>query len=107
MPILKNKYPSNWEEIRKAVLERAGNVCEGTPHFPFCGAINAAPHPKTGSKVVLTIAHLNHNTRDNCYSNLRALCQRCHLDWDKERHQQSKKYGRDFDGPHQLKLKLW
>lgn len=29
-------------------------------------------------KVVLTIAHLDHDTANNCYSNLAALCQKCH-----------------------------
>ena len=29
-------------------------------------------------KVVLTIAHLDHNVENNNYSNLKALCQRCH-----------------------------
>lgn len=29
-------------------------------------------------KVVLTIAHLNHDITNNDYSNLKALCQRCH-----------------------------
>ena len=29
-------------------------------------------------KVVLTIAHLDHDVNNNCYSNLAALCQRCH-----------------------------
>lgn len=28
--------------------------------------------------VVLTIAHLNHDVSNNDYSNLKALCQRCH-----------------------------
>mgnify|MGYP003528876597 FL=1 len=48
--------------------------------------------PSTGNenqkavKIVLTIAHLNHVTTDNEYSNLRALCQKCHLNYDKEHH---------------------
>ena len=41
-----------------------------------------AMHPVTGSKVVLTIAHLDH-TPENCDDeNLRAWCQRCHLTYD-------------------------
>lgn len=36
-------------------------------------------HPtNTFIKVVLTIAHMNHNINDNDYSNLKALCQQCH-----------------------------
>ena len=36
--------------------------------------------------IVLTTAHLDH-TPENCDpSNLKALCQRCHLDYDKRQH---------------------
>lgn len=36
--------------------------------------------------VVLTTAHLNHDTTDNREENLRALCQRCHLKHDGKLH---------------------
>lgn len=40
-------------------------------------------------RVVLTVAHLDH-TPENCADeNLRALCQRCHLRYDHEHHQQN------------------
>lgn len=40
-------------------------------------------------RIVLTIAHLDH-TPENCEeSNLRALCQRCHLKYDHEHHMQN------------------
>lgn len=38
------------------------------------------------TKVVLTIAHLNHVPEDVEDSNLKALCQRCHLAYDAEHH---------------------
>lgn len=39
-----------------------------------------------GVKIVLTIAHLDH-VPENCeQSNLKALCQRCHLAYDAEHH---------------------
>lgn len=44
-----------------------------------CGALNYQPHPITGSMVVLTIHHINHITTDDRRSNLKVLCQRCHL----------------------------
>jgi 5-methylcytosine-specific restriction endonuclease McrA len=72
MPCDYKKYPKNWKAIRKAVLSRAEHKCE------LCGAENYKPHWKTGSKVVLTIAHLNQDINDNRPYNLRALCQRCH-----------------------------
>ena len=72
MPCDYSKYPENWKEIRKEILIRAGNRCE------LCGAENGKPHWKTGSKVVLTIAHLDQDRENNAKYNTRALCQRCH-----------------------------
>lgn len=40
-------------------------------------------------KVVLTIAHLDHQPENNAPENLKALCQRCHLRYDSEQHQES------------------
>lgn len=44
-----------------------------------------------GTKIVLTIAHLDHDTTNNEYSNLKALCQKCHLSLDKELHMANRK----------------
>lgn len=35
-------------------------------------------------KVVLTVAHLDQDTRNDDLDNLAALCQRCHLNYDKQ-----------------------
>ena len=32
-----------------------------------------------GTRVILTVAHVDHDERNNDLANLRALCQRCHL----------------------------
>lgn len=92
-PENKSRYPSDWKAIRAEVLDRAGNCCEGTPHYPDCRAVNGQPHPETGSRVVLTTAHMHHNPEDNGTPGrrpmLRALCQRCHLDWDRDHHQRN------------------
>ena len=66
------------ERIRAEILLRADNRCEGSPAYPDCRAANYEPHPVTGSKVVLTIAHLDHQPENNDPANLRAWCQRCH-----------------------------
>lgn len=99
MPINYKDYPANWKEIRLAVLERAGNKCEGSVTYPSCCAENHQPHPVTGSKVILTVAHLNHDKSDNII-HMAALCQRCHLAHDYKHHaanaartRQKKKYG--------------
>jgi hypothetical protein len=78
-PENRSRYPANWKaEIRPAILARADNHCEGSPAYPDCRAENGQPHPVTGSRVVLTIAHLNHLIEDCSNENLKALCQRCH-----------------------------
>ena len=41
-------------------------------------------------KVILTIAHIDHDVNNNEYSNLKALCQRCHLHHDKDQHRESR-----------------
>ena len=55
-----------------------------------CKAVNGQPHPVTGSRVVLTVAHLDHTPENNADDNLRAMCQRCHLAYDREEHQRSR-----------------
>ena len=72
----KSRYPKDWKAISARIRQRAGNRCEE------CGAENGKPHPLTGSRVVLTTAHLDH-TPENCDpANLRAWCQRCHNRYD-------------------------
>lgn len=70
-PENRNRYPANWKQIREDILKRANNKCE------FCGIVCGIDNyaiRENGSKVVLTIAHLDH-TPENCdYENLRALC---------------------------------
>lgn len=83
------RYPKDWKAISLRIRERAGNRCEGSPDFPDCRAENGRPHPETGSRVVLTVAHLDH-TPENCADdNLKAMCQRCHLNYDKHHHAQT------------------
>jgi len=46
-------------------------------------------NPTKGITICLTIAHLDHNTKNNDYENLAALCQRCHLNYDKDYHREN------------------
>lgn len=95
MPIKKeNKalYPHNWKAIVAAVRERSGNRCEGSPAYPACRAANGEPHPETGSMVVLTTGHLDHDPTNGSLddlSNLRHWCNRCHLVYDAKHHAQT------------------
>ena len=85
MPITpenKVRYPKDWKAISLAVRAGAGNRCQGSPAYPDCRAINGAPHPVTASRVILTVAHLDHCPENNDTANLRAWCQRCHNTYD-------------------------
>ena len=89
MPCDYSNYPNDWVDVRDRILKRAGGndwpgsdsrlgaICE------WCGAMNYHAHPITGSKVVLTIAHLDDPDPMNCADdNLAALCQKCHNSFD-------------------------
>ena len=80
------RYPKDWKSIREGILLRAGHKCEGSSFYPECRAENGSPHPVTGSKVILTIAHLDHIPENCSPENLRAMCQRCHLRYDQDLH---------------------
>ena len=89
MPVDYRKYPSYWKRLSAHIRHiRAKDRCE------WCGAVNGERHPETGSKVVLTVAHLDHDTSNNRFSNLRALCQRCHLTYDAQFHADNAKVTR-------------
>jgi len=95
-PENKGRYPSNWRDIVAQVRERSGDRCEGSPAFPDCRADNGKPHPETGSRVVLTTGHLNHEPEDCRLSNLKHWCQRCHLVYDAKHHAQTAYATRKF-----------
>lgn len=89
-PENKSKYPENWKEISEYIrFVRAGNKCE------FCSAENYCPHPVTGSKVILTVAHLDHDPENNDFDNLKALCQKCHLSYDAKHHSENARLTRN------------
>lgn len=94
MPMNIKDYPKNWKELSKRIrFERAQSLCEGilpaqNPGWiSICLAENGKPHPITGSKVVLTVAHLC-DCKPKCGNpeHLKALCQRCHLALDLPQH---------------------
>jgi 5-methylcytosine-specific restriction endonuclease McrA len=102
MPIDYSRYPPHWKtQIRPAILQRAKNKCEwcGLPNYAFVVRKNGTTSQLTPeqaedarqagervTRIVLTIAHLNHNINDNRHANLAALCQRCHLSHDAPYH---------------------
>lgn len=117
MPIDYKEYHPKWSLISRLIrFFRAKNKCE------WCGAPNGAigyrergkfiEYPHLGRfdrefvndtwalkgirlfKVVLTVAHLDHDKTNNRFWNLKALCQKCHLGHDIKHHVFNRKYGR-------------
>lgn len=101
MPCDYSKYPPNWKEIRAFILARAADCCEECglrnhaiifrykanpakwrePHGCDLGESDPDVYPV---KVVLTIAHLDHDETNHAVKDdrLKAMCQRCHLRYD-------------------------
>lgn len=83
-PENRKRYPKDWKQIANSLKTIAGFRCESSPAFPNCEAVHGKPHPETGAIVVLTVAHLDHQPENNCSTNLRVWCQRCHNVYDRE-----------------------
>jgi hypothetical protein len=110
VPIRRRDYHPQWPWISYYIRHyRAKDICEQ------CGIQNYSYYPKTvrkettlpifnqtgvisesfaGKKVILTVAHLDNNPKNNQFDNLACLCQRCHLNLDRATNNQKKKYGR-------------
>ena len=106
MPCDYKKYHPEWKtKIRPDILERDKHCCK------FCGVRNHSIIHRYGkgindwvywaegmeseawtldglksTQIVLTIAHLDHDKKNNDYENLAALCQKCHLGIDLKHH---------------------
>lgn len=100
----RHRYPPDWPAISAAIRKgRAGNRCEcigecGQDHgFALggeparCPRRHRDPCPSNPSHpTILTVAHLDH-TPENCDpSNLKAMCQACHLRYDARHHAESR-----------------
>lgn len=107
-PENRDRYPKGWPAISRRIrFERAEGRCECTGQCGIdhedealdldisemafapearCQAVHGEQHPVTGSKVILTVMHLNHDPEDCSEENLLAGCQRCHLRYDAKHH---------------------
>lgn len=94
----KARYPADWDEISHRIrFVRAKGRCEclgecgrGTHGNLQCPNMHGFEAYGTGSKVVLTTAHLDH-TPENCEdANLKAMCQGCHLHYDRDHHAETR-----------------
>lgn len=91
MPVDWSKYPDDWPDIRRRILARAGGRCECLGECDLhsgrrCVEVNRTAAAHARGKIVLTVAHLDHDTSNNDESNLKAMCQRCHLRYDRDFH---------------------
>ena len=95
MPMDAKKYPPDWRQISKRIRERSAGQCEchgerglhrEHPGPRRCVERQHADGMWMRGRVVLTVAHLNHDPMDCRDENLRAMCQRCHLRYDSKLH---------------------
>lgn len=116
MPCDYSQYPALWfDVIRPRILFRAGERRDSEgwtvveARCEWCTAENHQAHPRTGSRVVLTIAHLDHDKDNHGVTDdrLAALCQACHLGHDRERHDHVRRmHWLGFGNPAQLELPI-
>ena len=82
-PENRGRYPKDWK-LRSYFVRfvRAKGFCERVRvggRIVGCGAEHGALHPITGSRVVLTTAHVfDDRPEEASLLNLAAWCQRCH-----------------------------
>lgn len=81
MPFIRLRYPRNWRSIALAHKERVGWMCEqcGVKHGERRTSSRGKPY-----SVVITVAHLDRYDTLNPDARLIALCQVCHLAYDRE-----------------------
>lgn len=85
-PQNKNLYPSDWKWISAQIrYGRAKNQCEK------CGVKNGNKIEGKKGKIILTVAHLDQDPTNNSFTNLLALCQKCHFSHDKKENLKKRK----------------
>jgi hypothetical protein len=106
----KAKYPKDWKAFTKRVRERAFQRCECEgecglhgvslfhPETRRCVELNGTLAKWAKGKIVLTVAHLNGQDGPcRCEplcaipEHVKAMCQRCHLRYDSDRHVKNRK----------------
>ncbi len=92
MPMNRKLYPTNWDEIARAIKVEANWICQK------CNKKCLQPHQveavyksdrREWAIYTLTVHHIDHNPPNCDPSNLIALCSVCH----RRQHAQDKKYG--------------
>ena len=124
MPMDRRKYPKDWPAISLRIRELAGNKCEecGIPNHVFgvrdkYGRFEeiedegyAESRSMEGEKViriVLTVAHMDHDPMNCRDKNLKALCQQCHLRYDAPLHRINASHTREEKKTHPGQLPIF
>ena len=99
MPFDRSKYPKDWKAISLRIRVRSGQQCEclgecGLHHERRCEERNGTAAKWANGKIVLTVAHMNHEPHDCREENLKAMCQRCHLRYDVALHKENSRLTR-------------
>jgi hypothetical protein len=105
-PENQHRYGPGWPAISWIIrFIRAGSRCEctgycGRPPVHVadtgrCPNTHGEINLETGARVVLTTAHLDHTPENMHPANLRALCQGCHLHYDRDHHAATRKATRE------------
>ena len=99
-PSERARYPKNWKQISLRIRDRADGRCEcvsecGLHPWGRCVEKQGRKAFFAAGKIVLTVAHLNHTPEDCRDENLKAMCQRCHLRYDRDHHAETARSTRD------------
>lgn len=114
MPIdsrVRHFYRREWHQLSREIRqERAKNRCECRgecgAHGDRCSAEHGEKHPVTGGEVVLTVAHLDQDPREHDPARLRAMCQRCHITYDRQPEQTARRHAIYLEIAGQQRLQL-
>lgn len=91
-PENKSRYPAHWKQLSNDIrFNRAGGRCEcegecGLHRGRRCEERHGEPAKWANGKVVLTVAHLDHRPETCDPAKLKAMCNRCHLRYDRGHH---------------------
>lgn len=92
MPMQRELYPSDWEDIAFAKKVAVLWKCEA------CGKQCRKPgEPFVSHKYTLTVSHQDHNPANCSDENLKALCAPCHLRYDAKHHAETRTRRADRD----------
>lgn len=108
------RYGDDWPEFSARIrFTRANGRCECVGECGMPGHVDAEGRCEnrhgdlsvyTGSKVILTVAHLNHVPEERGEDQVKAMCQGCHLWYDRDHHAATRRAS--IAGVSQLELDL-